>query len=686
MKPLSLSIRARLTLWIGLAVAAGSVVTVAIVANLGARKTREDADRIAQLEARAIGDRASTAIGEALHSARNLAGSLQALRENGAPSRVTADAIIRSLVQQHPEYIGAWTCWEPAAFDGRDAEYVNQPGHDATGRYVIYWNRATGSITCEANKNYDQPGGGDYYQIPKSTRCETIIEPYVYNVAGKDVLMTSLVMPILDAEGTFLGAAGVDLPLGGLSTAIAGERVGETGYVTLFSHGARYVAHPEAGRLGKSVVEFDAWAKPFLGAMERGEAFVTSNFSRTMDANCIRVAVPVHFGQTTTPWTAVVNFSERDVTAAAEDLRNRTILIGVVVLAAILVLVWWLAWTIARPLIQARNAVQQVAAGDLTVHVVSRSRDEVGQIVTAVNDMVDNLADCIGTVATNATTLSASSRELSAASTQVSSNSEETASQANVVASAAEQVSKSVATVAAAAEQMTASIREIAQQASEAARVAAHAVSVASRTNDTITTLGASSSEIGKVIDVITTIARQTNLLALNATIEAARAGSAGKGFAVVANEVKALARQTADATEEIRGRIEGIQGETRTAVGAIHEITAVIEQINAIQTVIASSVEEQAATMNEISSNSSEASRGSFEIARNIASVSTAAQSSTEAAASTSAAARELADLSAQLNRLVARFKLATPALDPETRPLVGLAEPGVRTVTAAG
>ncbi|MCS6274007.1 MAG: PAS domain-containing methyl-accepting chemotaxis protein [Opitutus sp.] len=258
------------------------------------------------------------------------------------------------------------------------------------------------------------------------------------------------------------------------------------------------------------------------------------------------------------------------------------------------------------------------------------------------------------TVSQNAQSLSSASEELSAVAQQMSSNSEETAAQSNVVASASEQVSKNVATVATSAEEMSASVREIAKNANDAARVATTAVKVAEDTNQTISKLGQSSIEIGKVIKVITSIAQQTNLLALNATIEAARAGEAGKGFAVVANEVKELAKQTAAATEDISAKIEAIQGDTKGAVTAIGEIAKIIGQINDISSTIASSVEEQSATTNEIARNASEAAKGSTEISRNITNVSTAARSTTEGANNTLSAATELARLAASLKSVV--------------------------------
>jgi len=274
-------------------------------------------------------------------------------------------------------------------------------------------------------------------------------------------------------------------------------------------------------------------------------------------------------------------------------------------------------------------------------------------------ELTASLKRTMESVNQNAQSLASASEELSATAQQMSSNSEETAAQSNVVASASEQVSKNVATVATSAEEMSASVKEIAKNSNDAARIATAAVKVAEDTNKTVAKLGESSVEIGKVIKVITSIAQQTNLLALNATIEAARAGEAGKGFAVVANEVKELAKQTAAATEDIGGKIEAIQTDTKGAVAAIAEIAKIIGQINDISSTIASAVEEQSATTNEIARNATEAAKGSTEISRNITNVSQAAKSTTEGANNTLSAAQELARLSAALKAVVDAAKV---------------------------
>lgn len=181
---------------------------------------------------------------------------------------------------------------------------------------------------------------------------------------------------------------------------------------------------------------------------------------------------------------------------------------------------------------------------------------------------------------------------------------------------AAKQMNTNAEVLRNAVEQFDASIQEIACNATKAASVAGNAVGAAGSTTDTISRLGQSSAEIGEMIRVINSIAEQTNLLALNATIEAARAGEAGKGFAVVANEVKELAAQTSQATEDIVRRIEAIQSDTLEATDAISLVSGIISQINESQSAIAGAVEEQTSMTAEISRNIADLADGSGEIA----------------------------------------------------------------------
>jgi methyl-accepting chemotaxis protein len=328
---------------------------------------------------------------------------------------------------------------------------------------------------------------------------------------------------------------------------------------------------------------------------------------------------------------------------------------GAVAAIAVAVLV---ARRIRSAALAVRTSLVAMADGDLTVPASTRSRDEIGDMAEALGTAQAALRATVGGVRDSAQAVAAAAEELSAASGQVAAGSDETSAQAGVVAAAAEQVSRNVQTVAAGAEQMGASIREIAQNASQAAKVAGQATDAAAATNDQVSRLGVSSQEIGNVVKVITSIAEQTNLLALNATIEAARAGEAGKGFAVVAGEVKELAQETAKATEDIARRVEAIQSDTTGAVAAIGQISSIIASINDYQLTIASAVEEQTATTNEMSRSVAEAATGSGEIATNITGVASAAGTQSEVLAQVGQSVVELAQLSADLDSRVSRFR----------------------------
>jgi methyl-accepting chemotaxis protein len=316
-------------------------------------------------------------------------------------------------------------------------------------------------------------------------------------------------------------------------------------------------------------------------------------------------------------------------------------------------------------LVEANEVLQLMAANDYTTRVLGSYRGVFAEVGKATNKTADTIRGSMEMLGQNVQALSSAAEELTATSQQMSANAEETSAQTRVVSTATLQVNQNLQTVATGAEEMGASIKEIAKNATEAAKVATSAVKVAETANATVSKLGESSTEIGQVIKVITSIAQQTNLLALNATIEAARAGEAGKGFAVVANEVKELAKETAKATEDISRKIEAIQTDTKAAVGAIGTISEVINQINGISNTIATAVEEQNATTNEMARNVSEAARGSGEITSNIGGVAEAAQGTTMGAADTQKAAAELAKMSTQLRGLVEQFKIDSSAND---------------------
>jgi methyl-accepting chemotaxis protein len=256
--------------------------------------------------------------------------------------------------------------------------------------------------------------------------------------------------------------------------------------------------------------------------------------------------------------------------------------------------------------------------------------------------------------------VSTASTRLEDAATALTNTAESTQRLTAVVASASEEASSNVQSVASATEELSSSVNEVGRQVQESSRIAAEAVKQAEKTDARITQLSHAATRIGDVIKLITAIAEQTNLLALNATIEAARAGEAGRGFAVVAQEVKALAAQTAKATEEIGTQIASMQTATDESVAAIKEIGATITRISGIAAAIAAAVEEQSTTTGEIARSVHQAARGTTEVAANIADVNRGATETGTASTEVLDSARSLSKESGSLRAEVEKF-LAT-------------------------
>jgi methyl-accepting chemotaxis protein len=361
---------------------------------------------------------------------------------------------------------------------------------------------------------------------------------------------------------------------------------------------------------------------------------------------------------------------------------------AMLVIAAIAsTIAWMIGRSISRPLGQLGARMRSLAKGELDGAIPGIGRgDEIGAMAASVQVFKDNAVRIRGLEAVETETQSRAAAERRAAMESLADDFERsvngivrsvstaaagmqttaqsmtaTASDASAraatVGAASERSSNDVATVAASAEELLGSVTEIARQVNQSSEIAKKAVGDAERTNATVKMLSSGAEKIGEVVQLIHSIAAQTNLLALNATIEAARAGESGRGFAVVASEVKALANQTAKATEEISAQVSAMQASTSEAVASIGGITGTIAQMSEITVSISSSIEEQGAATKEIARNIQSVAAGSNEVSAHIGGVSTAAAATGAAASDVLSSARELDNQSSKLRAAVDEF-----------------------------
>ena len=351
----------------------------------GARATMEG---LASLEAQRI----SGELGRAFDGNEALAHALLAQRAGDGVSRAAAGAVIRRQLEAHPEWVGVGTLWEPDAFDGQDAAHVAAEGHDDTGRFMSYWAWSDGAPLLEALRDYEVPGAGDWYLRPRELKRAVVAEPYVYKIAGKDVLMTTLSTPILDGD-EYVGVMTVDFALQSLQERIAKLTPMEAGFVRLLTPAGVVIGDHDATLLGKP------FADPDAAGLLKQIAADKPVFREVEDASgeaMVEAYVPLQIG------TAAERFALGVVVPRAVLMREaRAVLWTVVAVgalgAALLcgAVFWLLRRQVSVPLAGAARVADDIAGGKLDSEISVGRDDEVGTLMKALRSMQGHLRERI---------------------------------------------------------------------------------------------------------------------------------------------------------------------------------------------------------------------------------------------------------------------------------------------------
>ncbi len=344
-----------------------------------------------------------------------------------------------------------------------------------------------------------------------------------------------------------------------------------------------------------------------------------------------------------------------------KDIQSWIILMSIAALCMFIFISFVVATRIVRPVMAVTHMVKYIAQGegDLTKRLEVNSQDELGIMAGWFNRFLEKLQGIIKEIVENTITLNTASRDLFGLSAQMTEKTDAMTKKTKSTTSASQEMNSSMIGLSSGTDQMTSTIHEISRQASKANTIVNEAAMKAGSTSEIVNTLGIAALEIGDVTETITRISEQINLLALNATIEAARAGESGVGFSVVANEIKNLAKQTSEATNEIRKKIEAIQRSSETTIEEIKAISSVITEMNETFTVIASSIEEQSTATNEISKNIGKNVETADAITNDITDISNNIDEVSDISSQLEHHSAELANLAGQLKTMMDQFSV---------------------------
>ena len=640
------SLRAQLLWSVVTIVLLGFAITFTVLTLQSSRLQKDQANQYAQELAQRQAGHISATLDEAMLSARVLAHALGELKAQGLTNRNAANSLIKGALAGNPRLLAVWSGWEPNAFDGQDAAFVGQTGHDQTGRFVPYWNRGSGQIIVEPLVDYDKPGSGDYYLLAKQSGREVLIEPYMYPVAGKDTLITSVTVPII-VQGKFVGVAGVDIELASLQEMVGKIRVFDTGRASLVSNQGIYVGHADAQKVGQPMAQGGVW-DGVRQAIRAGQPTRTDIEDDAL-GTVTQIYVPVPVGQASTPWSFMAQVPHDKIEAGVRQL-----VLGAVVLAVLSIVVmsavlsYALNRLVLRPLggdpAEAVDMVNRVAQGDLTV-VLDTRRATPGSLMAQLAHMQQRLASVVSDVRQSADNVASASVQIAQGNIDLSVRTENQATALGETTEAMAQLGNTV-------HHNTDTAQEANRLAQNASRIAREGGEVVGQVVHTIRDINHSSQKIADIISVIDGIAFQTNILALNAAVEAARAGEQGRGFAVVATEVRNLAQRSAEAAKQITTLIQA-------SVERVSAGTALVDQAGHTMEQVVDAIQRVTDLMGQISAASGEQNQSVQQIGNVIGNMDASTQQNAALVEEMATAAERLKEQARELVTSVQVFRL---------------------------
>jgi len=328
----------------------------------------------------------------ALNTARTVSQTFSTTKDPLHPvniNRQQAVVILRNIISQNPSFIGTLSVWEPNLFDKNDSIYRNTPGHDKTGRFIPYWSRiGTNLPILEPAADYETPGRGEFYLIPKSIKKEIITEPFNYSVQGHQTYMVTASSPIISNE-IFYGIVGIDISVDWIQEIVDNQMIfNGAAHVVVFSSNGNVIASSASKNLiGHTLKEIVNDPDDHILDIKNGVAstkFVNGD---------LEVVQPVYFGQSKTPWEVYIMVPASEINANILGQAVGLIIISIILLLITLFFVIYMLSKIVKPLMQISDVAENVAQGDLDYPEISTEQDEIGMVNQSFKDMIKSLQE-----------------------------------------------------------------------------------------------------------------------------------------------------------------------------------------------------------------------------------------------------------------------------------------------------
>ena len=604
--------------------------------------------------------------------------------------RQELSAQLHQALIDKPDLLGLYVIFEPDALDGADAGFVDQAavGSNETGRFSLYWVQSKpgelqaviGDEALLANTS-PGPSGAPYnafYTCARDTRQACVLEPYFDEASGSRKLVTSIAFPLMD-NGKVIAVVGLDINLAALqhnSEASAHQLFDGHGQISIVSpRGVISADSQDVSRLGQPLDNAEV-----LNTLQQGQPKVF------VDQQQIKVLEPLAPIAGAAPWGVLVGVPQDVLLAPVTTLQKELdaqgvqstaleLLLGGGSALLGLVLIWYAAFRITRPLQLLTRVMEDISLGegDLTRRLAVQSRDEIGQLATAFNRFVERIHHSIREVSSAALGVNEGAKRVLLASNSSLSNFDEQSTRTNSVAAAINQLGAAAQEIAHNASDASQQASAARQQAEDGRQVVERTIQVMNELSGKISTscvnievLNTKTVNIGQILEVIKGISQQTNLLALNAAIEAARAGEAGRGFAVVADEVRSLAGRTQTSAAEIQQMIEELQIGARESVVTMTESQQHSEESVSIANLAGkrlSSVTQRIGEIDNVNQSVAAATEEQTSVVEalnvDITEINTLNQQGVENLQSTLQACTELERQADRLNQLVGSFRI---------------------------